>query len=156
MRKLLTALLVIASVSSAQAKEALWSQDTYWKITGFTDTKGCVAVASYNHGSEQLLVGLRGKEWSMSFVSANAVPMVAGTQKTANMIFSGGESFYMPGKAIDAQQWMTIGVYSNVIALLGVSDYVTIQNFQSYPLTGSYKAIIGLMECAKALSGEGA
>lgn len=155
MLRLLTALLIAASATTAHAKEALWSQDKYWKIIGFTDTKGCVAEASYNHGSEQLLVGLRGKEWSMSFVSANAVPMVAGTQKTANMIFSGGESFYMPGKAIDAQQWMTIGVYPNVIALFGLSDYVTIQNFQSYPLTGSYKAILGLMECARALSGEG-
>lgn len=155
MRKLLTALLVIASVTTAHAKEALWSRDKYWEIVGYTDTQGCIATATYNHGSEKLLVGLRGRTWSMSFVSDKAIPMIAGTEKTANMTFSGGESFYMPGKAIDTQQWMTIGVYSNVIALLGVSDYVTIQNFQSYPLTGSYKAIIGLMECAKALSGEG-
>lgn len=148
MRKLLTALLVIASATTAQAKVALWENTDAWQIVGDAQRGWCTASSSYANGY-YLHIAKNKEGWNFSVSGTGAVVGEVYSTILATKFAQGT----LQGVTVLPGQVVFGHIDRSTLANLALAPKIYIQGLGVFPLAGSAAAIKSVNACYNAISG---
>lgn len=149
MKKFLTALALIASVSSAGATQAKWKEMPFWTVVGDASAPAyCGAWSSYVDG-KTIHISLSADGWKLAIQGVNATP---GAKYTVGMATNKGAGAFS-GIGVNDSLVVFPNMSFDSIVSLGLTPKLAISDLGVYPMRGSAKAIIEVAKCYKAVTG---
>lgn len=149
MKKLLTALALIASVSSANATQAKWKDVPFWSVVGDPAGPYCGAYSTYSNG-RALHISLGPDGWKFGI---QGIDVVVGETYNVGMA-TNKEAGTFKGIGVKGNLIVIPNMSFDDIVSLGMTPKLAISDLGVYPMRGSAKAIIEVAKCYKAITGE--
>jgi hypothetical protein len=151
MKKLLTVLALIASVSSASATQAKWKEVPYWTVVGDASGPYCGAYSTYSNG-KTIHISLGSDGWKLGIQGVKVTP---GTQYTVGMATNKGAGAFV-GVGVNENLVVFSDMSLDSIISLGMTPKLAISDLGVYPMRGSATAIMEIAKCYKAVTGRDA
>lgn len=151
MRNLLTALALLATSTTVNAGQALWSQSPTWEVIG--NTEGwCKAATHYPGTGKSLEIGLNSDGWKLFIGGVSAIP---GDIYTVALAATNGASGTIVGTGLTDTSVVFDRITPRTIANLAAAQAIHIQGLDGpFSLKGSMRAISDTIDCFRAMTGE--
>ena len=145
------ALFVGAFENPAHAKQATWKQLQHWKIVGDADVPYCGGFSMFKDGTV-IHMSLNPGGWNFAIQGVAATPGAAYNVTVATTDTTG----VLQGEGLSGGNGVLFkGMAPSSIAHLAVTPKLYIQGLGTFNMKGSYKAVLEILDCYKAISGVG-